>query len=76
MTSRKISAKRARSVAGPTVTRMHRINGATPGMRMKTPSASSAWRIALARSGPPTSIVRKLVWEGKGVQPQSAARAA
>ncbi len=38
-------------------------------MRMKTPSASSAWRMALARSGPPTSMVRKLVAEGRGSRP-------
>ena len=58
----------------PTVTRMQRLSGATPAMRMKTRSFSSkADSTALARSVEPQSMATKLVADGKAARPSSPA---
>ena len=70
-TASKMRANSARSSAVPTVTRMHRSSGATPGMRTNTPASWSRASSARARPpSPPASIATKFVADGTRAQPQ------
>ena len=64
------------SGAVPTVTRMRRSSGATPGMRRNTPSSSSSFaKVARARLPLPISMATKLVAEGSALRPRLSASA-